>query len=361
MGRRISLPSFTYTKPSLNASEGFPNAAEDGDKPVNAESGRKEASVNISYSQVEAFVRCPEAHYWAYVRRITPATSIKALTFGSDMHKLLQFRGKKFMLRQAAREISETFNENINALGDDYLYNLKTIWSDYCKQWRNTELPTETEHRFEILLGTYKGEPIYFVGVIDEIYEGELKRLGEHKTFSRDPSMISLHFAIQAALYAKARQLETGELPDIIQWDHIKSAPASYPVWLEKSKRFSVSASKSITEWSYKRACEERSIVPDPVWIDSYRNNNSNFFFRTPIEVNPDHVERVFETFKEKAKHIVSSGMNCHHHHYGRDCSWCKYQPLCYAEYSGADVEDIISRDYKEKETLDTDEKASDD
>lgn len=304
--------------------------------------------LHVSYSEVEAYQRCPEGHFRGYVQRLKPKAPIKPLHFGTDFHALLQNRGDKKKLKESISEIREKFNDNRDALGDDYYDNIRSIFQDYSKQWKGETLPDETEHRFQIPIGKYNGEVVTFVGVIDEVYG--LEKIGEHKTFSRDPSMISLHLAVQPALYAKARELETGKLPEIVQWDHIKSTPASAPPWLEKSQRFSAAKNSRITEWSYIRACMERGITPDPIMIEEYRYNNSSFFFRTPIEVNRTHVDRVFKGFVETVKQVVSKGPNDRRHFFGRDCSWCKFQPLCYAEYSGLDVDKLIESDFIQKE-----------
>lgn len=238
-------------------------------------------------------------------------------------------------------------------LGENYPQDLKAIFEDYMRMWKGTPLPTETEHAFDLNIGEENGEPIQFVGVIDELYETEEGiDIGEHKTFSRPPDMNTLMMNTQKSLYCKASEIIWGKLPIKVRWDYIKSTPAKYPVWLEKSKRFSSAASKDITPASWKRACKERGIT-DPEVIkqgEQYAGNENNFFFRVQQDVYPEMVEEIFNGFSYTCKDIVRRGRENKVKNITRDCAWCEYRDICMAELSGSDREYVIQEKYQRRE-----------
>lgn len=310
--------------------------------------------MNISYSKVASYANCPQKHFWAYVAGLKPKKPVRPLYFGSDFHKLLELRGDKKLLHEARETIEDTFYEMPpqfqSELGDEYTQDLFKIFEDYQKVWAGEELPEETELRFELPLGKYKGEPVNFVGIIDEIYQGGVK-LGEHKTFSTAPDLGTLIMNQQVNLYAKAFELERGVRPKYIQWDYIRSKPAAQPAWLEKSQRFSTAASSNITPFSWVRACKERGITDEKILAQgsNYEQNTSNFFFRHNLEINPTMTETIWSDFKDLAREIVSKGDTNKRKNVTKDCSWCSYRPLCYAEFTGADTDYIIKKDYEER------------
>lgn len=310
--------------------------------------------MNISYSRASTYANCPQEHFWSYVVGISPKKPARPLYFGSDFHKLLELRGNNKLLAEAKNNIKDTFYDMPaqfqSDLGDDYVSDLFTVFDDYQKVWAGEELPAETEHWFEMPLGKYKGETVNFVGVIDEVYHGGTK-LGEHKTFSTAPDISTLIMNQQINLYAKAYEMETGIKPKYVQWDYIRSKPSAQPIWLDKSNRFSAAANSNITPFSWARACEERGITDPKVLAqgNNYSQNIPNFFFRHNLEINPNMVETVWSDFKDLAREIATKGSTNKRKNITRDCSWCNYRPLCYAEFTGADIDYIIKKDYEER------------
>lgn len=234
-------------------------------------------------------------------------------------------------------------------LGDNYPDDLKTIFTDYMVMWKDTPLPDETERPFEITIGSENGENIVFVGIIDELYRyGNELDIGEHKTFSTPPNMNTLVMNTQKSLYSKVTEILWGQLPKKVRWDYIKSSPAKYPIWLEKSGRFSNASSKDITPRSWVRACKEKGIS-DPTILnqgESYRGNENNFFFRVEQDVYPEMVEDVFNGFLYTCRDIVNRGQENKVKNITRDCSWCEYRDICMAEMSGGDRNFVISEKF---------------
>ena len=313
--------------------------------------------ITISHSRVQTYLGCPYAHYLRYVEKIIKRGKTRPLSFGSDFHKLLELRSSKRKVKAAFEEIKEAYydldSNSQTDLGDDYLQDLQEIFTDYMKLYKQAPIPDQTETKFEIPIGKYHGEVVAFVGVIDELYRKEAGLvIGEHKTFSRKPDMVSVVMNTQKCLYAKAVQLLTGSLPHEVMWDYIKSSPAQEPVWLEKSNRFSEAKNNNITTYSWLRACKKRGIQ-DPEVIskgkDLYDGNIYNFFFRYTEDYVPEMIEDIYDGFKYTAIDIVKHGEKNKTRHTGQGCSWCEYKDICYAELTGGNAEYIRQKDYVER------------
>lgn len=308
----------------------------------------------ISYSRFSLYLRCGYAHYLRYVEKLTGKAPARPLHFGTDFHKLLEVRGNKKQVKQEWQRMKDDFYSMPPSwqaeLGENYPDDIKTIFTDYMAMWKDAPLPVETERDFKLTVGKENGEDIVFVGVIDEIYNDDTHiTIGEHKTFSTPPNMNTLVMNTQKALYAKATEIISGNLPDKIRWDYIKSSPAKYPVWLEKSGRFSNAASKDITPRSWLRACKERGIT-DPDILkqgEAYAGNENNYFFRVEQDLYPEMVEDVFNGFVYTCRDIINRGNENKVKNITRDCSWCEYRDICMAEMSGGNREYVITENFE--------------
>ena len=284
----------------------------------------------------------------------------RPLYFGTDFHKLLELRNNPAALKEAKQNIKDTFYDlppsYQSDLGDNYVQDLFTIFKDYRQVYRDVRQPQVTEKEFEFEVGKVKDEPIVFVGKIDELYllkhQGVKSIIvGEHKTFSNKPSMDFLVMNPQKCLYAKAAYFLKGILPDKVKWDYIKSVPASEPIWLDKTKRFSEAASTKITPMSWRRACKERNILDPDILAkgDRYASNISEFFFQVELDIDPAMVETIWDGYMYTAEQIVRFGESNKAKNVTRDCSWCPYRDICYSEMTGGDTEYIIARDFEDK------------
>lgn len=313
--------------------------------------------ITVSYSKVSTYRSCPQSYHWGYVLGLEPKSLSRPLNFGSDFHKLLECRTDPKKLKKAIQSIKDKYDDltakQQEDLGDEYIEGLLQVFDDYQQKWAGTELPSVTEHEFYLPMGKYKGEDVMFHGIIDELYfdktTGEVYAIGEHKTFTNKPDMSILAMNQQVCLYAKAVEQEFGVMPTKVRWDYIKSQPAKEPIWLDKSQRFSEAANSQITPFSWYRACKRRNIEDDAIISKAnlYEANLDNFFFRCELEIYPDMVESIYRDFKTTVKEIVSKGENNVTKHVSRDCSWCDYQPLCYGQFTGADLDYIIDKDFE--------------
>lgn len=302
---------------------------------------------------------CPYAHYLGYEVGVRSNKPQRPLYFGSDFHRLLEVRSDSKKVKEAKSDIEDTFYSfpaNWQGdLGETYLEDLFSIFDDYCDIYKAESLPSKTEKEFEIPLFAYRDEPYTFKGFIDELYllknrvTGKRKIvIGEHKTFSVRPSTESLIMNTQKNLYAKAVQALYGVLPEKVIWDYIHSRPAPYPVWLEKSKRFSMGKSQQITPYSWLRACKEHGIKDKAILAqaEDFRGNVPSHFFRIEQDYDQSAVDQVWKGFVFQAKLIARYGHKNKTKHMGRDCSWCGYKNICYTQLTGGNLEYLIEQEY---------------
>lgn len=312
--------------------------------------------IKVSHSRVSCYLSCPYMHYLRYVEKLSKKGKSRPLSFGSDFHKLLELRGDKSKLKSGFKSIKEAYYDlspqSQADLGDSYLEDLKTIFKDYTKLYKDYPIPDKTEMEFDVELGKYHGEPVIFTGIIDEIYDTENGLIiGEHKTFSRKPDMLFIAMNTQKCLYAKAVQFLTGSLPSQVMWDYIKSTPAQEPIWLEKSRRFSEAKNNNITPFSWIRACKSKGItdLKELKKATNYAGNVCNFFFRLNEDYIEPMVEDIFNSFKYMSKEIVRQGEKNRCKHTGMNCSYCDYKQICYAELTGGNTNYIIEKDFERR------------
>lgn len=316
-------------------------------------------TIHISYSRESCYLHCPYQHWLRYVKRLDKKKPERPLYFGSDFHKLLELRNQPKELKKARQKIKDTYYDMPASwqadLGENYLDALFSIFKDYQRVYKDTKQPQVTEQEFELVVGKHKGEPITFVGKIDELYLPEDQEepfiVGEHKTFTRKPNMDVLVMNTQKCLYAKAVQFVNGMLPQKVKWDYICSTPASEPVWLVRSNRFSEAASTKITPMSWERACKSKGITDPEILAKGkrYEPNIQEFFFQVELELDPKMIETIWDGFIYTARHIIQFGEKNKTHNVTRDCSWCPYHDICYAEMTGGDPDYVIKRDFTER------------
>lgn len=318
--------------------------------------------MNISYSRVASYMSCPYAHYLNYELGVRLAKPVKPLYFGSDFHKLLELRGDSKAIKQAKKEIKEAYYDLKPGwqaeLGETYVEDLFSIFKDYCRVYREAPIPTITEKDFELPMFEHKGEPYLFKGKIDELYLRKQRstgkkyiKVGEHKTFSRRPDTNTLVMNVQKNLYAKAAHILYGVLPRSVIWDYIHSTPAMEPIWLEKSKRFSMAKSGQITPFSWLRACKARGITDEETLAraEDFKGNIPAFFFRVEQDFIPQMVESTWEGFMFQAKLIARYGAKNKTKNMTRNCSYCSYRDICYTELTGGNLLYLLQRNYTMK------------
>jgi len=308
--------------------------------------------MNLSYSRFNAYLSCPYKHYLSYEEGWVKKLKDRPLYFGTDFHRLLEVRGQQDKIDEVMQDITDTFYElpadQQTALGNDYPADIYSIFVDYCEMWKDAPIPDKTEVEFNLPMGKYKGEPVIFKGFIDGLYfKDDGIVVEEHKTFSKMPAKDFLVMNTQKSLYAVAVKKLYGEYPKTILWDYIHSQVASYPVWLDKSQKFSTASTTKVTPYSYKRACAEHGI--ECTDADKYEGNLANFFFRIEMDYIPEMIADIWQGFKYTCKDIVQHGKENRTKNLTYNCSWCPYRDICHAELTGGNVEAILEKDYERK------------
>ena len=108
--------------------------------------------MNISYSRVQSYLRCPYSHFLGYEVGVKPKKPQRPLYFGTDFHRLLEVRSDPQKVEQVYKEITDTYYEipaNWQSdLGENYLDDLWSIFQDYNDVYNNEKLPSVTEKEF---------------------------------------------------------------------------------------------------------------------------------------------------------------------------------------------------------------------
>lgn len=316
--------------------------------------------MNMSYSRTSAFRECKQKHYFAYMEGLKPKTVSRPLSFGGDLHKLLESLYNPDMeVEKTLSEIKQVYEDctqsQQEALGENYVEDLTSVLNNYRKvKPKSNRTLVGTEIRFEIPIPiTIDGEPQTFTGVIDKLekdWDGKYV-VTDYKTFSRAPDLDSLVMNVQGALYSKAVELLYGELPVKVVWEYIKSTPPEEPIYLEKSKRLSQAFGNKVTMESWLSACERYGVdssLPEDK-VEELCNNRSTYFRIHEMDVIPLMVTRIWKDFLKTVREIKyyskSQTMNV-----SRNCSWCDYQPICLGILTGADVDYIKEKDYERGE-----------
>jgi hypothetical protein len=163
--------------------------------------------------------------------------------------------------------------------------------------------------------------------------------------------MTTLVLNTQKCLYAKATYLLKGILPSSVIWDYINSTPASSPIWLEKSDRFSEAFNTKITDLSWRRACREKGITDKKTLIigNKYKPNIQNFFFRVELDIVPQMVDSIWDSFMYTCKSIIREGHKNKVKNFTRDCEYCSYKDICYVECTNGNRKYLVEKNFKHR------------
>ena len=65
--------------------------------------------MHISYSRFNSYLSCPRKHYLTYYENLVKKKKDRPLYFGSDFHKLLEYRTRPDELPAIKQEITDKF------------------------------------------------------------------------------------------------------------------------------------------------------------------------------------------------------------------------------------------------------------
>lgn len=310
----------------------------------------------VTQSSLKTWRKCRKQSDYKYVQLLRPRAVIRPLTFGSAVHKIVEFQieGKspEEAIAVANEKRTQVFASELDKW-DEIIADAKMIMDGYFRYYAKDKLKyrvingKKTEHQFEYPLA--KG--LTLAGVIDCIPETPDKRVwvGEHKSRGgriENDSVRTLD--LQTMLYTKIAETTLGvkKISGVV-WDYIRSKPPTIPDVLKDG---SLSKRKIDTlPWVYEAAIKkhglDRSHYLDVLGV--LDENLIGWFRRVYMPVNKSAIEVMVEEATVTAREMhrklgVDTTRNL-----TRDCSFCAYERLCTAELMGADSDFIREREYR--------------
>lgn len=233
------------------------------------------------------------------------------------------------------------------ALNADIFDLVKTLVRGWVNRWLRsgyTMLWVEKEFEVPLIPG------VVFTGKIDgRCRHDDTGRewLIEHKTCKRMPSEDVRMYDVQTPLYTSVLS-EIGEEPVVgVIWDYVRS---KMPVKPELLKSGQLSSRKGIDTLPeiFLREIARNKLNPE-----GYRDviaslNDDAFYRRIPYNVSKHQSARLREELALTAQYIqVIEVQDDWCRNLTRDCGWCDYKELCYAELRGDNLDYMLRNDYE--------------
>lgn len=315
------------------------------------------AVTTVSQSKINQWRNCLQAYHYKYIEKLSPKVTSRPFTFGGLVHQMLEDDANGddpfLTLARFAKANEKLFLEEQETYGN-IIQAVEDIMVSYFAYWPKKSLTyirrkgRSAEHKFEIELD----KDIVLNGIIDGLGKtpNGLKWLVEHKTFTTLPNPDQRWRNIQSALYIWAlRELGWFEANGTI-WNYVRSKEPGQPEWLEKSQRFSKSKGSNTLPVVLLRAMAEYEVDPEDdesvELIEKATSNLSEYFVRIHTPINDDTVNLLLSEARTSAREIAGYDGKKQVKTIGRHCDWCSFEPLCRAQFMGADPEFIKEREF---------------
>jgi len=214
------------------------------------------------------------------------------------------------------------------------------------------------EHEFAIPLDQLvskkwrrAAEGIVFKGQVDGLGRtpNKLRWLVETKTFDKLPGDDERWRNLQTVVYRRAA-LHMGwvESLDGVCWNYVMSKPPKVPQLLKSGKSLSLKrkivtlpsvVGATLKMHGLKRAGHEKL-------FERAEECRHNYFQRIFTPVNQTVSDKIFDGFVETAIEMRDNAGKLKGQNIGRHCSWCDYEPICRAEFTGGDIDYVKSVEY---------------
>lgn len=306
----------------------------------------------ISHSKAKVGRRCQMAYYYKYILKLKAKKKSRPLMVGSLVHESIESYIKTGHYAHLFDEFREqTFlklNVEEQALNADIIDLCKVLVRGWVNRWRKG--PYEmiwVEKEFEVEV-----EPgVIFVGKIDgRAREKKTKRewLVEHKTCKRMPDESIRMYDVQTPLYTSILE-EVGEEPVTgVIWDYVRTKMPVVPELLKSGVGLSQRKGIDSLPEIYLREIARHGLNEDDYHDTIQSLNDESFYRRIPYNVPKSQSKRLreeliitshylqdLETKKDFCRNLT------------RDCSWCDYRDLCYAELRGDDVSYMLKHNFE--------------
>lgn len=305
----------------------------------------------ISHSKAKVGRRCQMAYYYKYMLRLRKKAKSRPLMIGSLVHESIESYIKTGSYLGKFKEFREQTFTKLNveeqALNADILDLCKILVRGWVNRWN--EGPYEmiwVEKEFEVEI-----EPgVFFIGKIDgrcrEKANGR-EWLIEHKTCKKMPGEDVRMYDVQTPLY-------TSVLPDIDEppvvgcvWDYVRTKMPAVPELLKSGVLSSRKNIDTIPE-VFMREINRHGLNPAG-YMDTIKSlSDDSFYRRIPYNVSRAQSKRLREELiitTHYLQDLETKSDFCRN--LTRDCGWCDYKDLCYAELRGDDTSYMLKHDFE--------------
>lgn len=311
----------------------------------------------ISHSKTKTARRCLKAYQYKYVIKIQRKKKARPLMVGSLVHECVEsyFKSGHYLpviAKWRREEFDKMFKEE-QSLHADIIPLVKAMMRGYIKNWKNSGLEmvwVEKPFLIEISPG------IFLDGKIDGKARDDKERywLVEHKSCKSMPGEEVRMFDTQVLTYAQILPL-LGDKVNGVMWDYLRTKLPAKPELLAKgglSKRKNIDTTAEV----YRREIHRHGLDEEGYEdiLSDLEGKRDAFYRQVFLPLNNTMGERILSDMiitsrqmMELEKRHLEDGEDCFTRNLTRDCSWCEYNTLCYAELRGDDTSYLMKHDYK--------------
>lgn len=306
----------------------------------------------ISHSKAKVGRKCQMAYYYKYIRKLRAKSKSRPLMIGSLVHESIESYIKNGTYLSVFKEFRENTFVKLNveerALNADIIDLCKVLVRGWVNRWNRGPYEmiwVEKEFEVEISPG------VVLVGKIDgRCRDKETGRewLIEHKTCKRMPDESVRMYDTQTPTYTSVLP-EIGEGPVTgVIWDYVRTKMPAIPELL-KSGTLSTRKNIDTIPEVFLREVNRHGLNPDGYKDIISGLSDESFYRRIPYQVSKSQTLRLREEMIITADYLQE--LECKEDYFRnltRDCSWCDYKDLCYAELRGDDTSYLIKHNFEE-------------
>jgi len=317
---------------------------------------------STSWSEVNLFRKCMQAHHYRYAERLTRKRPILPMLRGKILHEMLHnhVMSKKIRdfpedawaaLEKYAEEFKTFFAEEKEEHGD-IIGEIERIFLAYVKKYKDDDLKYEES---EIFVATDIMADFRFIGYIDKVAVDMHKRrwLMDHKFHASIPGAEDRFHELQLILYIWAWNRWQSDKPaDGIVWDYVRTTPPTLPDVL-KNGELSQRANIRCDRATYEGEIKHHKLDPKPYqpFLKKLEKNDLMFFERVflPAPSQPQ-IMKIVDDFRTTTA-MIENLKGIHPRSMSKfNCQGCEFKQLCEADVRGLDVNFVKKAHYVDRE-----------
>lgn len=318
----------------------------------------------VGQSKARAWRTCRQAYHYKYEEKIQRKRTKRPFMFGKMVHRMIEAKAQEddpfevldqleidsLPIFTAEKEMYGEIVEDIRVIMENYF----DFYDDGLTLVAVADESGEmrfAEHEFavpmeDLVVGKAERKRvagIVFKGQVDGLGRtpNKLRWLVEHKTHDKMPSDDDRWRNVQSIVYQRA-VLALGWMKSVdgTCWNYVKSAAPTVPKLLKSGTRLSV-----------QQICTLPSVVRATLKVHNLREEDHeelmlraeqsrrDYFHRIYTPVNQSVSDMIFSGFVDTACEMRDNAGIKKDKNIGKHCSWCDYEPLCRAEFTGGDVD----------------------